>query len=652
MRSSGVRAWAVALVALAALLGGAGCSTIFGIEQLSADEEPGEDAGQPDGADGEPGTETGADADSDTGADSSVDTDADSSVDADVGVADVAVEDALVVDVLADTPADPDAGTPGLGALGTACSGVGTLACNGHGQKLTLVCGADGRWAANVTCGAGQLCDSRPGLDQGTCAAVVPLCATSQPNAFVCDGQQRVQCGPDLVSSSVVATCTDQACVGGACTGVCAPNTKQCASSSTTQTCDASGQWAAATACPGGACNGAGLCGQCAQNALQCGGTGNQQPQKCDAGGTWQSNGGACSSQACVAGACQGVCAPDALRCSGQQPQNCDANGTWQNSGTACGSGQTCSAGACITTTGTSCQVSGQGLTNCGPSGDEDCCTSLPVTGGTFYRSSGGVSYPATVSSFRLDKYEITVGRFRQFVAAWEGGWRPAQGAGKHAWLNAGSGLANSGSGGGYEIGWDATWASNLATTNATWSDTSHLSCNSTSQTWTPSAGSNENRPINCMSWYEAYAFCIWDGGVLPSDAEWNYAAAGGSEQRAYPWSSPANSTIINCSYANYDSGSYCSASYTNDVGSESPKGDGAFGHSDLGGNVWEWNLDWSSPYSASCSNCAQLTNAGSRVIRGGSFGSVAPDLLASYRNSVGPSDHSDNVGARCLRTP
>jgi len=62
----------------------------------------------------------------------------------------------------------------------------------------------------------------------------------------------------------------------------------------------------------------------------------------------------------------------------------------------------------------------------CGAAG-ESCCTSPEVTGGTFYRTytndgSGPTAEadPATVSSFRLDKYDVTVGRFRQFVSAWE----------------------------------------------------------------------------------------------------------------------------------------------------------------------------------------------------------------------------------------
>jgi hypothetical protein len=85
-------------------------------------------------------------------------------------------------------------------------------------------------------------------------------------------------------------------------------------------------------------------------------------------------------------------------------------------------------------TGGTSC--SGLAAT-CGPSGNDDCCTSLLVPGGTFYRSYDGVdftdkSYPATVADFYLDKYEITVGRFRAFVNAGMGTQAspPASGAG------------------------------------------------------------------------------------------------------------------------------------------------------------------------------------------------------------------------------
>ncbi len=197
-----------------------------------------------------------------------------------------------------------------------------------------------------------------------------------------------------------------------------------------------------------------------------------------------------------------------------------------------------------------SCQTSGPGLTNCGPGGSrtESCCTSLEVTGGTFYRTydpvgtdSGpgsamadggatGEAHPASLSGFRLDKYLVTVGRFRQFVNAWNNGngYTPPAGAGKHTHLNGGKGLNATGAG--YEPGWAEADDSNIAPTNA------NLACDPSSATWTNTTSDQENLPINCVNWYEAYAFCIWDGGFLPSEAEWEYAAAGGSQQREYPW--------------------------------------------------------------------------------------------------------------------
>jgi formylglycine-generating enzyme required for sulfatase activity len=74
------------------------------------------------------------------------------------------------------------------------------------------------------------------------------------------------------------------------------------------------------------------------------------------------------------------------------------------------------------------------------------------VNGGAYYRSYDAAnnkdkSFPATISSFRLDRFEVTVGRFRKFTAAWDGGFRPAAGAGKHGHLNGGQGLAASAGG-------------------------------------------------------------------------------------------------------------------------------------------------------------------------------------------------------------
>jgi|SRR5580704_4705762 sulfatase modifying factor 1 len=108
----------------------------------------------------------------------------------------------------------------------------------------------------------------------------------------------------------------------------------------------------------------------------------------------------------------------------------------------------------------------------------------------------------------------------------------PAAGSGKHAHLNGGRGLRSAADPTSYEPGWGPSDDANVSPTDA------HLSSCSPAATWTPSPSGSENLPINCVDWAEAYAFCIWDGGFLPSDAEWEYAAAGGSEQREYPWGS------------------------------------------------------------------------------------------------------------------
>ena len=119
-------------------------------------------------------------------------------------------------------------------------------------------------------------------------------------------------------------------------------------------------------------------------------------------------------------------------------------------------------------------------------------------------------------------------------------------GAGKHVHLNLGKGL--NAVGGGYETGWVASWTSSLATTASGWD------MKLSGGTWSPAPGSIENRPITNVTWFDAYAFCIWDGGFLPSEAEWNYAAAGGNEQRVYPWSLkyPPGSNDVSCANAWY----------------------------------------------------------------------------------------------------
>lgn len=312
---------------------------------------------------------------------------------------------------------------------------------------------------------------------------------------------------------------------------------------------------------------------------------------------------------------------------------------------------------------GISCQGSGEGLHDCGPD-SVSCCTRPLVVGGTFYLDYDGVlhtdqSHSATVGDFRLDKYEVTIGRFRRFIAAWDAGWRPAAGAGRHTQLNGGNGLANSAPAGGYENGWRTEWSSRLPTTLQAW----YYQLGGGGP-WTPDDSYDARHPVQRVDWYDAYAFCIWDGGFLPSEAEWNYAAAGGDEQRVYPWSSPPASTVVDCSRAVYlpAVGSPCgatapSAPAADFVGSDSPRGDGKWGHSDLSGNVDEWVLDgyWMLPHS--CVNCAygvpdDVYPSPKAIVRGGAYTGDAVSLVVSNRGPADPDVGGPEVGVRCAYSP
>jgi sulfatase modifying factor 1 len=297
----------------------------------------------------------------------------------------------------------------------------------------------------------------------------------------------------------------------------------------------------------------------------------------------------------------------------------------------------------------------------CGPSGTENCCDlGETVVGGMYLRAydeapddGNSMDYPATVGSFVLDKYEVTVGRFRRFVDAGRGtqmpGSAPAEGSGAH------SSLAGS--------GWDSAWNANLAPDTA--SLKSAVKCFSPWETWTDEPGNNEDMPMSCVTWYEAMAFCIWDGGYLPTKLELNYAASGGSEQRAFPWSIPASSTDIDCTYANYfvndPPGDFCvngPDAGPSPVGSTSPKGDARWKHSDLAGNIWEWGLDWYEfVMPQSCNNCANLIPSNytmfmTRFVGGGGFGNEPIYLRAAGGAYVPPVSRSADVGIRCARAP
>jgi len=527
--------------------------------------------------------------------------------------------------------------------------GVDTQTCTASGTWLDGTC-VQGACAPNAT----QTCDTYGTQTcQSTCtwgACSCPLAPVCTPVATQCSGNAAQTCS--ACGQWVGGACVNQTCVSpGACTGVCAPaqtDPVACGNCGTdTQTCTASGAWKTS-----GTCAGQGVCAPNATQTCNTNGT-----QTCTAGCAW----GVCSCPATPP-----VCTPGALQCtSGITAQTCNTCGQWVT--TTCTTAQQCVGGACLPIT--SCAPGGTGLTSCGAS-SESCCTSLELPGGTYdrtYNSFGGSvsgqADPASVSGFRLDKYLVTVGRFRQFVSAWNGGagFMPAAGSGKHVHLNGGQGLANSGSPGTYEPGWVISDNANVAPTGT------NLACAfGEGNTWTPSAGTSETLPMNCVNSWEAIAFCIWDGGFLPSEAEWEYAAAGGSQLRQYPWGStdPGSANqyaIYNCDYPSPgDASAGCpSTTFIAPVGTAT-LGAGLWGQLDMGGEENEWVLDWYTfppKYVDPCIDCTYLTaTSQNRSMRGGYWAWPNGNLLSSNRNGFAQMNGQNRNpfvgGFRCARVP
>ena len=379
----------------------------------------------------------------------------------------------------------------------------------------------------------------------------------------------------------------------------------------------------------GGNAGGGGIAGgppACALAQQRCDPDSPKTPQVCNASGEWlrnpaEGNGLDCpiacdpSSGKCVE--CQG----SETTCNGNYLKTC-VDGAWDQAPQPCA--EFCKQGACVNVP--SCAAPAP---TCGA---ESCCLSLGVDGGTFARD-GDAMHMATISSFSMDKYEVTVGRLARYYNWLYGsaGAVPVAGAGKSP-----------------HIATDPGWDVNYPIPATSQDMLALLSCTGDATAPDPNAtflNADQDLPANCANFYVAYAFCIWDGGRLPTEAEWNYAAAGGSDQRYYPWSDPPSSTSIDATRAVYSG----SGGQIQDVGS-APAGNGRFGQADLEGNVTEWTLDYfGTPYPQSCFDCLDTTIFSDRAARGGNFSSAAPLLKVARRSSIDAGTARTVLGFRCV---
>lgn len=248
-------------------------------------------------------------------------------------------------------------------------------------------------------------------------------------------------------------------------------------------------------------------------------------------------------------------------------------------------------------------------------------CGLASVAGGTFtmgdvraydVRGAGLRAEPLqpgiTMSAFLLDRYEVTVARFRRFVAE--------------------------------------------RMSTAGFDDrTRNVNCN-----WTTGPGDREDHPMNCVDWQAAMDFCRWDtvGGTLPSEAQWEFTARGPA-YRPWPWigaDSDAPDGRVCWSRAVPVALGTCPEEDATYAAGSTPEGVWQ-----LVGNVWEWASDWYAPYTdAACWNArsrndpvCQNSGSGYRSMRGGAWYSNDTSVLRSSARSAYPgSTRLTFVGFRC----
>jgi formylglycine-generating enzyme required for sulfatase activity/serine/threonine protein kinase len=170
--------------------------------------------------------------------------------------------------------------------------------------------------------------------------------------------------------------------------------------------------------------------------------------------------------------------------------------------------------------------------------------------------------------------------------------------------------------------------------------------------------------PINCVDWEMSQKFCREQGGRLPTEAEWEFAARG-PDGRKYPWGDddPAaghmNACGKECVAWGQKHGVEEKSMYDADDGFPNtapvgsfPKGASRYGVQDVVGNVWEWVADWYGEYGKDEQTQPKGPESGDeKVIRGGAWnGSYASWVRPTFRYKDAPTKRSYGIGFRCAK--